>query len=887
MRWLRAFFLRLGASLGMNRRAEDFSAEMESHLQLHIEDNLRAGMSSEEARRRALIKLGGMEQVKADYRERQGLPLLELLYHDSRFALRLLKKNPGFTAISVLTLALGMGATTTIFSVVNSVLLRPLPYQNHDRLLRVAESHTGAAASGSTFSTLGLTYATFLDLQRETKTTENASAYRQWAFNVTGGSEPQQVSGALVSGNFFNALGSNALLGRPIEPEDDQSGGNNRVVVLSYALWQSRFGADNRILGQTLKVNAEPFTVIGVMPPGFDFPEQSEIWCPLVPGSSLHDNRRAHLLTVLADRRRGESLGGVQGELNAFAESVEKRNPGVDDPGLTLSAESLQKNLVAPVRPALVILLFAVGLLLLIACANVANLLLARTNTRRKEIAVRLALGAGRARLAMLLLTESVFVSLMGGVVGLLIAQAGLTFIRTQSNEDLPRFSEIHLDWRVFAFAFAVSLFSGLFFGLAPALAGAKVNLNGPLKEGGSNPAGAGLRLSNGTLTVLQYAIATILLVGAGLLGSSLLQVLQVKPGFNSDHVLTLQVFLSPQAYPEGDPKAATVLHQMLERVRALPGVRSAGIVNALPISGGPNTEFVIAGRPAPRLGDEPGADIRVVDSEYFTTMGIPLLAGRSFTERDNSGAARVMLINEALARQFWPNSTDSPIGQHITMKDWGPPLTGEIVGVVGDVKTNGLDAAVGPMIYWPYYQFGQIFNTMVVRTDGDPLRMVSAVKSGIWSVDKDQTVSRIQTMDQVLSDSVARRRLYVVLLGVFAVVALLLAATGIYGVVSYSVSQRTREIGIRVALGAERVDVVRLVITQAAKLALAGEIIGILVALGLTRMMNSLLFGVSAADPLTFACVAIALTLAALAACYVPARRATRVDPMVALRYE
>jgi putative ABC transport system permease protein len=887
MRWLRAWFSRLGASFRKGRRDRDIAAELENHLRLHIEDNLRAGMNPEEARRCAIIKLGGVEQAKEIYREREGLPLLELFFHDFRFALRLLRKNPGFTAIAVLTLALGMGATTTIFSVVNSVLLRPLPYQNQDRLLRVAESHPGAPAAGVTFSSFGVTYATFLDLEREAKTIENASAYRQWAFNVTGGSEPQQVSGALVSGNFFNVLGSNALLGHTIQPEDDQPGGNNRVVVLSYGLWQSRFGADKKILGQMLKVNTEPFTVIGVMPDGFDYPEQSEVWCPLVPGSSLHNNRRAHLLTVLADRKRGELLGSVQGELTAFAESVEKRNPGVDDPGLTLSAETLHKSLVAPIRPALVILLFAVGLLLSIACANVANLLLARTNARRKEIAVRLALGASRARLAILLLTESIFVSLLGGTVGLFIAEAGLTLIRTQGSEDLPRFAEINLDWRVFVFALAVSLFSGLFFGLAPALAGAKVNLNAPLKEGAWESPGPSLRISNRTLTMLQYALATILLVGAGLLGSSLLQIVQVKPGFNPDRVLTLQIFLSPQEYPEGDSKAATVLRQMLERVRALPGVRSAGVVSALPITGGPSTEFVIEGRPAPRLGDEPGADIRVVDPEYFSTMGIPLLAGRSFTERDNFNAARVMLINETLARQFWPHSNDNPIGQHITMKDWGPPLTGEIVGVVGDVKTNGLDAAVGPMIYWPYYQFGQIFNVMVVRTDGDPIRMVSAVKSGIWSVDKNQPVSRIQTMDQILSDSVARRRLYVVLLGVFAGVALLLAATGIYGVVSYSVSQRTREIGIRVALGAERVDVVRLVIAQAAKLALAGEVIGILVALGLTRLMSSLLFGVSAADPLTFASVVIVLTAVALAACYVPARRATRVDPMVALRYE
>jgi len=878
MRRLRSLFLRFASRFRRQEHDRDFSAEMQAHLQLHIEDNLRAGMSAEEARRQARIKLGGVEQTKELYRDRLGLPVLETLFHDLRFAFRLVRKNPGFTSIAVLTLALGMGATTTIFSVVNSVLLRPLPYQNHDRLLRVQETHPGAVGSGVTF-------ATFLDLEREAHTIENASAFREWIFNVTGGAEPQQVPGALISGNFFNALGSQPLLGRTIQPEDDQPGGNNRVVVFSYALWNSRFGADPKILGQTLNVNAEPFTVIGVMPAGFDYPQHAELWCPLVPGSGLHSNRRAHLLTVLVDQKSVESLGGVQGELAAFAETVEKRNPGVDDPSLTLSAVPLQKSLVAPVRPALIILLLSVGLLLLIACANVANLLLARAAARRKEIAVRLALGASRARLAMLLLTESIFVSLLAGAVGLLIAEAGLTFIRTQNNQDLPRFTEITLDWRVFAFALTVSILSGLFFGLAPALAGAKINLNSPLKEGNWEPSGANLRLSNSTLTVLQFCLATILLAGAGLLGSSLLRVLRENPGFNPDRLLTLQVFLSPVKYPEGDSNSAIVLHEMLERVRAVPGVRSAGVVNALPITGGPSTEFVIEGRPAPRLGDEPGADIRVADPEYFSAMSIPLLAGRSFTDHDTAGSARVVLINETLARTFWPNA--NPLGQRITMKDWGPPLTGEIVGVVGDVKGSGLDATVGPMLYWPYTQFGQIFNTMVVRTDGDPLRFTAAVKDRIWSVDKDQPVSRVQTMDQILSDSVARRRLYVVLLGVFAWVALLLAAAGIYGVVSYSVAQRTREIGIRVALGAERVDVLWLIVAQAAKLALTGELLGILLALGITRLMASLLFGTSAADPFTFACVAILLSGVALVACYIPARRAMRVDPMVALRYE
>jgi predicted permease len=878
MRWLRAWFLRLGGLFQRERSDRELSTEMESHLQMHIEDNLRAGMAKEDARRNALLKLGGVEQTKELLRERRGLPMLEVFLQDAKYAFRMLRKNPAFTAVAALTLAVGMGATTSIFSVVNSVLLRPLPYANHAQLLRIQETHPGSSSTG-------LTYATFLDLQRDAKAMENISAHREWVFNVTGGAEPEQVVGALVSGNFFTALGSSPLLGRVLFPEDDRAGGNNRVVVLSNALWQSRFGADAGILGKIVEVNAEPFTVVGVMAPGFDFPHQSEMWCPLVPGSELHNNRRAHLLTVIADLRRGETIGGAKGELAAFAESVEKLNPGVDDPSLALDAVPLQKSLVAPVRPALVMLFFAVALLLLIACANVANLLLARTAARRKEIAVRLALGAGRARLARLLLTESVFVSLLGGVIGVFIAQTTLGFIRTQNSEDLPRFAEIRLDWHVFAFAFGVSILSALFFGLAPALAGAKLNLNAPLKEGAWQPTATSRVLSSSTLTVLQFGLATVLLTGAGLLGSSLVRVLRVNPGFNPDHVLTLNVFFSPVKYPERDPKTAVVLHEMMERIRALPGVRSSGVVNALPITGGPSTGFVIEGRPTPRLGEEPGADIRVADPGYFPAMAIPLVAGRVFDENDRATSPRVVVINQTLARTFWP--TENPLGKRITMKDWGPPLTGEIIGVVGDVKGDGLDAAVGPMIYWPYTQFSLIFNTVVVRTEGDPVRMTAAVEAQIWSVDKNQPVSRVRTMEALLSDSVARRRLYVVLLGVFSGVALLLAAAGIYGVVSYSVNQRTREIGIRVALGAHRRDVLRMVLGKGVQLALIGEAIGFLVALGLARLIASMLFGVAAADPTTFAAVALLLTSVALAACFFPARRAIRVDPMVALRYE
>jgi predicted permease len=875
---LRAGIQRLSGIFRKRQGDAEFAAELESHLQLHIEDNLRAGMTPEVARREALLKLGGVEQTKETYRDQRSLPFLESVIQDLRFGGRILRKSPGFTAVAILTLGLGMGATTTIFSVVNSVLLRPLPYKNSEKLLRIEESHPGAPPG------MGVTYATYLDLERDVRTIENASAYREWVFNVTGGAEPAQITGALVSGNFFAALGSSPMLGRSIRPEDDAPG-NNRVVVLSYPLWQSRFGADRNILDKTLTVNAEPFAVIGVMPPGFDYPNQSEMWCPLVPGGELHDNRRAHLLTVLAGIRSGKSGGDVSGELAAFAESIEKRNPGVDDPSLMLTAAPLKKQLTAPVRPALEILLFAVGLLLVIACANVANLVLARTAARSKEIAVRLAIGASRARLARLLLTESIFMALLGGAFGLLLAEAGLGFIRAQDSASLPRFAEVSLDWRVFAFAFGVSILCGVLFGLAPTVAGSKLNLNAPLQEGHWETGGTRRRISSNTLTVLQFAFATLLLVGAGLLGGSLLRVIRVNPGFNPEHLLTLEVFLSPVKYPEGGAKAGITLHQMLESISSLSGVKSAGIVNSLPITGGPNTGFVIEGRPAPPPGDEPGADIRVSDSKYFSTMGIPLVAGRVFTEHDNAASAHVVVVNETLARKFWPN--ENPLGKRITMRDWGPPLTGEIIGVVGDVRTNGLDEEVGPMIYWSYYQFGQIFNRIVVRTEGEPLRLAAAVKSRIWLVDKDQPVSQVLTMDQVLSQSLARRRLYVVLLSVFSSVALLLAATGIYGVVSYTVTQRTREVGIRVALGAERLDILRLIIMQAAKLAIAGEVLGILAALAVTRLMSSLLFQISAADPVTFAGAALLLGAVAFAACYFPARRAMGVDPMTALRYE
>lgn len=453
------------------------------------------------------------------------------------------------------------------------------------------------------------------------------------------------------------------------------------------------------------------------------------------------------------------------------------------------------------------------------------------------------------------------------------------------NTENMPRFGEISIDWWVLGFTLLVSVFTGLLFGLAPALVGTKTDLNTSLKEGASVSTGATRHGSRQGLVLPQFALAVVLLVGAGLVANSFVRLLRVNPGFNQSGVLAIALFLSPIEYPEGDPKGPVLLHQMLESIRSVQGLRSVGLVNALPITGGPATDFVIEGRPVPPANNEPSADIRTVDSDYFRTMGIPLLAGREFTEADNAGAARVMVINQTMARDYWPH--ENPIGQRVTMKDWGPPLTGEIVGVVGNVKTNGLDVAVGPMIYWPYFQFPQLFNTIVVRSEGDSLHLVPALKGAIWAVDKNQPISKTETLDQILAESLARRRLYMVLLGVFSCAALLLAAVGIYGMVSYSVSQRTHEMGIRLAIGAEPRDVLLLVLGQGARVALQGIAVGIAAALVLTRLMSNLLFGVSATDPLTFAGVALLLTLTTLVTSYIPARRAMRVDPMVALRHE
>lgn len=802
------------------------------------------------------------------------------MIQDLRIGMRALRSRPGFTLVAVLALGLGIGATTLIFSVVNAVLLRPLPFPHADRIVRIEERHGQATRPSN------LSYATFLDLRSQAGAIEHVAASRFGTANLTDGAEPEQVNVLSVTANYFSAVGVSPFLGRTFLPEEDSIDRSN-AVVLSYQLWQRRYGSDPGLIGKTIKVGSINATVVGVMPPGFRssylFAGQYDLWAPLVPMGSLSSNRRSHLLGVIARLKPDSKLEQAQSELSLIANRIERENSGVD-PDMALNAIGLQTRMVAPLRQTLIVFLCAVGSLLLIACANVANLLLARSASREKEMAIRAALGAGRLRLTRQLLTEGLLLASLGGAAGLLLSVWGINLVSQLDPSSYPRINEVSIDWRVLGFSWLISLVTGVLFGLAPALQLPKHRLYETLKEGGRGSTSVRRNWLRHSLVVSEVALALALLIGAGLLINSFVRLLQVNRGIDPTNVLAINLNLPSSKYPDGTQQTA-VLKQMLERVSAAPGVRSAGLISSLPFNGGPATDFVIEGRPPVPDNQAPIADIRIVDANYFRTMSIPLRSGRIFNQIDSAEAPRAMIINEEMARRHWPG--ENPLGQRVTMKDWGPPLTGEIVGVVGDVKADGLDSDTRPMIYWPYPQFPSIFNNLVVRADGDPAGVLAAVKREIWAVDREQPLSRIQRMEEVIATSVAPHRFNMLLLGVFAALALALSAIGIYGVISYSVAQRTHEIGIRLALGAGPGDVRRMVIRQGMRLVLIGGLIGLAGAFALTQLMASLLFGIKATDPATFLSVTLLLVGIAWTACYLPARRATKVDPLTALRHE
>lgn len=809
------------------------------------------------------------------------------LFQDVRYGIRMLLKNPGFTIVAVLALTLGIGADSAIFSVVNAVLLRPLPYDESERLVFLSER-------SPVLEGMSIAYPNFLDWREQNNAFESIGVYRRQSYNLTGSGEPERLVAGQVSADLFTVLRVNAGSGRVFTNAEDQPG-VPPVVVLSHGLWQRRFGGDPGIIGQNLTLDGRSFTVIGIMPSGFLFPSRAEMWTPVGlqakdPGWESRGNHPG--LYAMARLKPGITVEQARDDMDIVAANLEKQYPDSNTGNRATITPALE-NIVRDIRAELLVLLSAVGFVLLIACANVANLLLARATNRQKEIAIRTALGASRTRIIRQLLTESMLLSFAGGVLGLLLAQAAVKLIVAISPNSIPRAVEIGLDQRVLAFTVAVSLLTGIIFGLAPALQASKPDLNETLKEAGRGSTGR-RHILRSALVVSEVALTMVLLIGAGLIIRSFYRLQRVDPGFVADHLLTFNVALPQKKYAEGQQRI-NFYQQLLQNLRALPGVESVGMATGLPLgNNGWQSGFWIEGRPEPPQGQRPLTEVAFVSAGYFDTMKMTLLSGRNFTEQDikpstppdpqhpDFAPPTVNVIDEEFARRYFPD--ENPLGQQLRF--WGGKVT--IVGIVRRVKMEGLSTDSNRVqSYYPYLQNPGGSMSIVMRTAGDPTALSNEVRQQVLAIDPDQPIYSVQTMGQIWEDSIAPDRLLLMLLGTFAAVALVLAGVGIYGVMAYSVTQRTHEIGIRMALGARQSNVLGMVVRQGMTLAVAGLAIGLVGAWLATRAMASLLFGVSATDPATFAMISVVLAGVALGACLVPARRATKVDPMVALRYE
>ncbi len=869
-------------------RKKESDAELDEELCDFVEQTaaakMKMGLSREQALREARMETGSMDSVKENVRSAGWESMLETLWQDIRYGLRMLRKNPGFTTVAVLTLALGIGANSAIFSVVNAVLLRPLAFRDSGKLCLVTERWAFA-------SVIGPSYENYVDFRDQAQSFERIAALHQQPMTLTGQGEPQRLQAQFATASLFPLLGVNALEGHTFTTEEDRFGGP-AVVLLSYGFWERNFGGDRSIVGKNITLDDRSYTVTGILPPGFQIIGPADVMVPFAPWAhALPDDRNWHPGIIAIGRLRdGVTLAQARAEMNTIVVRLDKQYP-IYNTGMGVNVDGLQESTVQNVRPALLVLLGAVVLVLLIACGNIANLLLARATSRHKEIAVRAALGAGRWRMVRQLLTESILLALVGAAFGLLLAQLIMTPLLNLASRTIPPVGKIGLDGGVLGFTVIVALLAGILFGLAPALQMAKMDIRPALSDASrGSTAGASRHRVRNVLVVTEVALALVLLIGAGLLIRSFARLQDVQPGFQATNLLVADVPLSPKAYAQ-PAQRMEFFDRLLERARSLPGVQSAGGALVLPVTGnGAAIHFNIQGRPPKTANDYILVGYRPVTPRYLETLHVPLLQGRLINESDTERGAYVAVVNESMAKEYFPGQ--SALGKHIqvgALPDNQVPWM-EIVGIVGDMKQSLASEAKAEM-YLSYRQADSLIPiftmSIVMRTAKDPHTEASALRSAVHDLNANQPLVRIRTMEENIATSVSDSHFRTVLLGIFAASALLLSLIGLYGLIAYSVAQRTSEIGVRLALGAQRKDILKMVVGQGLKLVLIGVAVGLAGALALSRLLTQFLYGVVPNDPATFIGVAVILTAVAVVACWIPARRATRVDPMVALRYE
>ena len=876
MYWLRFTWLRIKGLLRKEQVEEEMDAEMRFHLMMRAQENVRSGMTPETAMLDARRRFGNLDRIKDAAREIKGGGMLGTLLQDARYGVRMMIKTPVFTVVAVLTLAAGVGANTAIFSVVNAVLLKALPYHNSHRFVLVSGADQSAG-----LGTISPVEAQ--DFAAQLTTLEDFAAMQTQSVNLTGGAQPERVRGAFVTANFFELFNLSPTAGRTFARGEDQPAAE-RVVVVNEGFWRRRLNSDPELAGHKVILNGEAYSVIGVVPGSFRHPldDEVEVWTTVQRFPSYAERRDARFLFGVGHLKPGVTQAQAQVEADTVAARMAQVYPN-ESAGRGAKVELLEELMVRNIRPIILALFAAVGCILLIACSNLANLTLARGTARQKEFALRSALGASRGRLARQLLTETTLLALLGGGLGLLLARWGTDLLLAVNPNVLPR-GEVSLDAPVLLFTLGVSVLTGFLFGLTPSWQLSRLDLNTALKEGGRSAGdGAGALRARSVFVVVQMALALVLLVGGALFIKSFYKLLQVDPGFKADNLLTLEYRLPRNKYVE--PAAQWEFHrQVVEQLRAVPGVQSAALIRGLPLTGNSNTvRVILPDRETPPRGQEPQVQFNTATPDYFVTMGIPFVQGRLFGDDDRLNTPAVFIINQTMARRFWPGQ--DPVGKQIKFVGDDTPAT--IVGVVGDAKHDWLSEEQRPQVYGSYSQSPGLFATVVVRTNVEPLSLSQAVREAVWKVDKDQPVWKVRTVESLMAYNVADKRFLMLLMVVFASLALTITAIGLYGVINYTVGRRTHEIGIRMALGARTGDVLKLIVSQGMGLAMTGVGVGLIASFALTRYVQSLLFGVSATDALTFASVSALLCGVALLACYIPARRATKVDPLIALRHE